>query len=629
MNKFSYFKAPITNTIPSKEISIKEYSKIVKGDIWKEKINLLRQDSSQKDTIKKTQLDYVIPSGIFKERKKEGLVKLSSLISLDLDKVVNLKILKKKLSKDKHVLLVHTSPSGKGLKLFVRFENLTIDNYENNWKMGRDYFIEKCGVPKENFDEQTKDISRACFVSYDPDLYFNEEAIPFQATNENIVSEKEKINLESILDKKIIDAIIPHWEDGNRQNLAMSLSAYLRKEGYGMTKIKNIINSICKITNDEEISQREGAVDSTFKKNIDEIKGYSGLEEILPFEALILFPKLEKENKIPKINKEELQIRTLYDILKNGFPEIEWKISKIIPEEGIVLIFGKTATFKSWIAMQIALSYVFGKSFLDKFDTKKGNVLYLDEENGRSLLPSRLGKLIKGNFSDEDNLNLKNLNIATYSGIKLDDPNSIIVLNNIIKEKSINLIIYDSIVRGMSGDEDSAKDVRLVHENIKKIISQNKGVSFLLLHHATKSGGGINSARGSGDWVNMADVVLMPTVNKKNSNLINITMEKNRYFDKNKLPEFSILLEDGLNDEIYMNLFKGTISRLTAVDSCCSDLRVWVEKSDKRYIATKDIRNSMNKKSHSNNSINDSIKKLTEEGVLCMLKRGKYEILKD
>lgn len=335
----------------------------------------------------------------------------------------------------------------------------------------------------------------------------------------------------------------------------------------------------------------------------------------------------EKNGTKPIQEQKDFEIRTLHDIFENGYPEIDWRISNIIPKEGISLIFGKTATFKSWIAMKIGLSCVFGSPFLGNFESKKCNVLYIDEENGMTILPRRLEQLIKGNFSDENKLDLKNFYVANSSGIKLDNPSSTAALNKIIEENSISLVIYDSVVRGMEGDEDQAKDVRHVHENIKRIISKNNGVSFVLLHHATKSGGGISSARGSGDWVNMADVVLTPSINEKKPNFVKLTVEKNRYFDKNSFPGFSILVEDGENGEVFMEFSERTIEGLRAVELCSQDLKEWILKSKDKILATRDINNSMMKKGHKHNTINSSIKKLVNEKILHQIKRGVYEIV--
>jgi len=279
--KFSYFNAPISNIYPSKKLSIKGYVNMIKGDDWKEKIILLRKDSSQKNKIKTTELGYIIPSGVFEERKKDKLNKLSSIICWDLDNLNNLEETKQKLSGDEHVLLIYTSPSGNGLKLFARFEGLTVENYESNWKMVKDYFINKFESLKGKFDEQTKDISRACFVSWDPQLFYNQNSIPFQATSENSLLQKEKINLESISDKRIIEIISPYWKENHRNNLSLSLAGFLRKKGYGIDRIKKIITSICLKNNDRDVKDRIGAIDWTFKKDERDVKGYSGLKEIL------------------------------------------------------------------------------------------------------------------------------------------------------------------------------------------------------------------------------------------------------------------------------------------------------------------------------------------------------------
>jgi hypothetical protein len=297
MNKFSYFKAPITNKTLNKTIDIKEYVSEIKSEKWRETSLLIRsKEKSARNEIKKKQLGYITPSGTFSTRSKDGLISLSGLICWDLDGLEKVEEIKEKLSQDPHVLLVHLSPSGNGLKLFSRFDGLTEENYEQNWGMGKEYFITKCKVPPEKFDENTKDLPRACFVSWDPDLFYNENSKKFEATNENLGT-KSKEHLKSKSDKKIIKIMVPYWIEEQRNNLSLSLSGFLRKKGYGIDRIKSIINSICLESNDEDKKDRMGAVDWTFRKEEKGIRGYSGLKDFLSQKDLASLCGKEKESK--------------------------------------------------------------------------------------------------------------------------------------------------------------------------------------------------------------------------------------------------------------------------------------------------------------------------------------------
>ena len=77
-----------------------------------------------------------------------------------------------------------------------------------------------------------------------------------------------------------IKSIKDKWEVGNRQELAMEVSGYLRKnKRLGLDSCLSIVEGIARDCNDEEISQRLNAVRSTYEKDEKDIKGISGLKE--------------------------------------------------------------------------------------------------------------------------------------------------------------------------------------------------------------------------------------------------------------------------------------------------------------------------------------------------------------
>ncbi len=78
---------------------------------------------------------------------------------------------------------------------------------------------------------------------------------------------------------EFINKVIPHWIEGKRQNLSLSVGGYLRKnKRLGIEKVKSIITEICKKAKDDEIPMRLKGVDETFKKDEKDVKGISGLE---------------------------------------------------------------------------------------------------------------------------------------------------------------------------------------------------------------------------------------------------------------------------------------------------------------------------------------------------------------
>lgn len=120
----------------------------------------------------KLKLPFIMPHGVFSERRKSGLKKRSKVFCVDIDKIDNPETIKKELSLLPFVTLIFTSPSGKGIKVF-----LVIDPEQGNhlayFTAFSNYFKSKHGI---EIDQACKDISRACLVCYDPNPYFNPDA---------------------------------------------------------------------------------------------------------------------------------------------------------------------------------------------------------------------------------------------------------------------------------------------------------------------------------------------------------------------------------------------------------------------------------------------------------------------
>jgi P4 family phage/plasmid primase-like protien len=172
----SFYEGPIyrENPTPSKELNIKELYEIIKSDRYKPQILSMRSCSSDDEfTDKKKKLDYVTPAGVFKVRNNDGILEYSGYAPIDIDKIdaEPLNELKNKLKEDEYISLLFTSPSGKGLKAIIKIP--WGDDYKEYVEGFYNYLHKRYCIDIENLDKKTKDISRACFVSYDPEAHYN------------------------------------------------------------------------------------------------------------------------------------------------------------------------------------------------------------------------------------------------------------------------------------------------------------------------------------------------------------------------------------------------------------------------------------------------------------------------
>lgn len=171
--EFSYFAKPVTNINPTKQIDLVEAYSMIKGDAYVSCTSTLRsiQDVKEARKYKAFQFDYVTFSGTFSKRNDKHLRKHSGLLTIDFDHVSDLPGLKSELIKDQYfeTELLFVSPSGDGLKWIIPIE-LTKAKHQDYFKAVANYIQH---TYKLDVDQSGKDISRACFLPHDPDIFIN------------------------------------------------------------------------------------------------------------------------------------------------------------------------------------------------------------------------------------------------------------------------------------------------------------------------------------------------------------------------------------------------------------------------------------------------------------------------
>lgn len=173
LHKFSFYKAPIKNVFPYANITIKDLYKVITGTRYKESTEILRsiEKPLEARNFKSERLEYVTFSGTFKKRADASLIKHSGLMVIDIDHVDNVDELKEKLIADKLFTteLLFRSPGGKGLKWVIAID-LNVCNHLSWFNAVAAYLQNTHNLTA---DKSGKDISRACYLPYDPDAYIN------------------------------------------------------------------------------------------------------------------------------------------------------------------------------------------------------------------------------------------------------------------------------------------------------------------------------------------------------------------------------------------------------------------------------------------------------------------------
>jgi hypothetical protein len=123
----------------------------------------------------KKSLPAFTPSASFKGgRKLEFVTAYTQIVVLDIDKLTKEQLTNAKAlaMQTPYTYAAFISPSGNGLKIFVRV-NSAQENHKEAFIALQKFYENLLALP---IDKSGKDVTRLCFVSYDTDLYLNEDA---------------------------------------------------------------------------------------------------------------------------------------------------------------------------------------------------------------------------------------------------------------------------------------------------------------------------------------------------------------------------------------------------------------------------------------------------------------------
>lgn len=194
------------------------------------------------DDLKST-LPVVCFNGTFKHRSAAGLIQHSGLIVLDFDKVANMAELRAWLIAIEYTFACWLSPSGNGYKVLFR-----IPPEPENHKLYFDAIQEYLSCP--NLDKSGKDLSRACFESYDPDIYINLSSTVWVEKSiedvEDIGTETASLPITS--ENRIIENLLEWWQKkygatkGDRNNNVFKLAIALNDFGVNKTEAEHVLS---------------------------------------------------------------------------------------------------------------------------------------------------------------------------------------------------------------------------------------------------------------------------------------------------------------------------------------------------------------------------------------------------
>lgn len=142
----------------------------IRSGKWQDVVLDIRAKRIEK---KQAKIPYVTISGTFSTRNIKGLIEPSGFICMDIDHVDNMPEAKKQLAADPYVYAAFMSIGGNGLAVIFK---INPDKHLEAFEGLSDYLFTKYSLI---CDPACKDVSRARYVSFDPDIHMNEFANKF------------------------------------------------------------------------------------------------------------------------------------------------------------------------------------------------------------------------------------------------------------------------------------------------------------------------------------------------------------------------------------------------------------------------------------------------------------------
>lgn len=169
-------------------------------------------------------------------------------------------------------------------------------------------------------------------------------------------------------------------------------------------------------------------------------------------------------------------------LLRKEFEHVDWPVADILPP-GVTLLSGPPKSFKSWLALQVAVEVSRGGAVLGRFECVKGKVAYLDLESSQRRMQGRLRAMAPDAAYTDD------LMIATEW--ERGDA-AVAALDATLKaDPDIRVFVIDilAMIRAPRQKNGNVYDEDYAALQPINLWAENNRVAVLIIHHTRKARG--------------------------------------------------------------------------------------------------------------------------------------------
>ena len=491
-----------------KDVSAETILKAIRAGRWQSRMDKIRSlpwDSKEQKRAKE-QLPAIHWSGTFAKRGIEGLKTYSGIVCIDVDHLDSPAEVVARLIPCPHIVCAYVSPRGEGVKVLLDARGHDGETHHLAYRKACSLVQELTGHEPDN----TPDVSRLCFVSFDPTLVVNWDTTPLSLPTEeeieamrNAEKERPKRDIEfkvtgktTPYGKKALEAECQRILDapnGQRNNTIFKASATIGElvaggeiaEEDASTALEDAATTIGDDYQRDVQTVANGLLagaSSPRKAPEKDVRGKTvrGTGEK---------PEEDKPEEPVRLDRSAWGIVSGSELNKTSPKPHRWIIKDWVPE-GLTKLVSPEKSGKTFLAMQMGISVASGRPFLGVFDVAKaGKVLYLGLEQSLWLNHERLLLMSKGE-SIPDKLDI----VSAGSDWPPLDQGGLARLEAYIKEEKPALVVIDvwqALAPSANGRDNAyqadTKALRPLHG-----LANSTGTAILFIHHTRK---GIVSAK--------------------------------------------------------------------------------------------------------------------------------------
>lgn len=215
-------------------------------------------------------------------------------------------------------------------------------------------------------------------------------------------------------------------------------------------------------------------------------------------------------NRYPIKRESVLQAESVRALLMEPEPPLAWMIEGLWTDLSRGFIAGHPGVGKTWLALDMLIAVCTGGLCMNKYKPAyKAPCLLIEEEASRANLQRRIHSLARARGLGPDSLS--SLFHITRQFAKI--PNHADQIIDIIRANGIKFVVFDSLRRFHSGNENSSNEMQPVLDAFAQIGIMGE-CSVLLIHHLSKGGADnvgksiFERMRGSSDFWAWRDCVI-------------------------------------------------------------------------------------------------------------------------